>query len=157
VNLEAIDWIRRIAHTLKKGFVITIDYGYPSSILYQEKRRDGTLMCYYHHTLNSNPYHNIGEQDITTHINFSALVHWGSLYGLQCAGFTHQAHFLQGLGFASHFKKMEAEIVMADRKENENFLQTFLLDLGTRLKVLIQQKGMNEARLSGLQFARRLV
>ncbi len=157
VNLEAIIWIRDIANALKKGFILTIDYGFPSSMLYSGRRRAGTMMCYYRHTLNDNPYQNIGEQDITTHVNFSALSHWGSMYGLQCIGFTHQAHFLQGLGLAAHLKKMESENTTADQQEKEKLIYTFLLDMGTRLNVLIQQKGMNGIQLSGLQFARRLV
>ncbi|MDP4128854.1 MAG: SAM-dependent methyltransferase [Bacteroidota bacterium] len=157
VNLNALDWIRDIAASLKKGFVITIDYGHPSSILYNEKRRGGTLMCFHRHKMNNNPYLNIGEQDITTHINFSALARWGGKYGLPCSGFTHQAHFLQGLGFAAQLKKTEEENPGSDLKEKENVLYTLLLDMGTKLKVLVQQKEMNGARLSGLQFAQPFV
>ncbi|MFI5194065.1 MAG: class I SAM-dependent methyltransferase [Chitinophagales bacterium] len=157
VNLNAPDWLRDIAGHLKKGFVLTIDYGHPSSLLYNEKRRDGTLTCFHRHKMNDDPYQNIGEQDITTHINFSALAHWGSLYGLTCSGFTNQAHFLQGLGFAAHLRKMEEENPQSGLKQNEQLLNTLLLDMGTRLKVLVQQKGLPGTRLSGLQFAQPFV
>ncbi|HEY9206586.1 MAG TPA: SAM-dependent methyltransferase, partial [Candidatus Methanoperedens sp.] len=56
INLDAIKWIEDIGATLKKGFVITIDYGYPSYELYQEYRNRGTLMCYFRHTANENPF-----------------------------------------------------------------------------------------------------
>jgi SAM-dependent MidA family methyltransferase len=157
VNLNAPDWLHDIAGHLKKGFVLTIDYGHPSSLLYNENRRDGTLTCFYRHKMNDDPYQNIGEQDITTHINFSALAHWGSLYGLSCSGFTSQAHFLQGLGFAAHLRKMEEENPQSGLKQNEQLLNTLLLDMGTRLKVLVQQKGVSGARLSGLHFAQPFV
>jgi SAM-dependent MidA family methyltransferase len=157
VNLEAITWIRDIAMAIKKGFVLTIDYGLPSSILYNEKRKKGTLRCYYQHAQNDNPYQHLGEQDITTHVNFSALAHWGSHYGLSCAGFTHQAHFLQALGLAAHLKIREKENTVADQREKEKLIYTFLLEMGTRLKVLIQQKGEKQGRLSGLQFAQNYV
>ena len=70
VNLEAIEWIKRISSSLEKGFVLTIDYGYPSSELYQSHHRLGTIVCYNKHTVNDLPYSNIGQQDITAHVNF---------------------------------------------------------------------------------------
>jgi SAM-dependent MidA family methyltransferase len=145
INLKLIPWIRHIAAALKKGFVITIDYGYSSTELYQEKRRMGTLMCYHRHSLNDDPYQHIGEQDITAHVNFSALARWGKRFGLETLGFTSQLRFLQALGLADHLKKQEIRM-------DENLLKAFFISMGTRLKVLIQQKGMPTARLSGLQF-----
>jgi len=157
INLEAIQWMRDIAHSLKKGFIMTIDYGFSSAGLYSEKRKNGTLMCYYQHSMNDNPYLNIGRQDITTHVNFSALAHWGSLHGMDCSGFTHQAHFLQALGLSGYLKKMEMERPAEEQHEKEKLLHTFLMGMGTRLQVLIQQKGIRNGRLSGLQFAQPFV
>ncbi|MBA3647894.1 MAG: SAM-dependent methyltransferase [Chitinophagales bacterium] len=158
INLEAINWISDIAASLKKGFVITIDYGYPSSELYVESRRSGTLMCYSKHSVNDQPYIDIGEQDITAHVNFSALVHWGEKNGLECCGFTDQRHFLQGLGLADYLRKLE-QSASGDLKINSekvNFLHTLLMDMGSKFKVLIQQKGLKETNLSGLTFARQI-
>src|SRR5688572_28894887 len=98
INLQAIEWIKEIADALKKGFVLTIDYGYPSSALYSNQRGSGTLACYHKHSVNYCPYNNIGEQDITAHVNFSALHHWGLKNGLCFSGFTTQANFLLALG-----------------------------------------------------------
>jgi SAM-dependent MidA family methyltransferase len=150
INLKQISWIRHIAAALKKGFVITVDYGYSSADLYQEKRRMGTLMCYHRHSLNDNPYQHIGEQDITAHVNFSALARWGKQFGLETLGFTSQLRFLQALGLAGHLKKQETRVTTGP---DDNLLKTFFISMGTRLKVLIQQKEMPAARLSGLQFA----
>jgi SAM-dependent MidA family methyltransferase len=86
INLEVIPWLRNIAGALKKGFVFTIDYGYPSAELYNNQRRAGTLACYYKHQFCNCPYNNIGEQDITAHVNFSALRYWGQQYGLNFCG-----------------------------------------------------------------------
>lgn len=150
INLEAIQWISEMAATIKKGFVLTIDYGYPSSGLYRESRNLGTLVCYHKHQVNYCPYDNIGHQDITTHVNFSALHHWGLKNGLEYSGFTNQAYFLLGLGFASQARtgKVAGEAMQV--------LHTFLLDMGSKLKVLIQQKGISQPKLSGLQFCQRL-
>src|SRR5688500_3827262 len=61
INLQAIDWIKDIAGVLQKGFVLTIDYGHPSSDLYGPNRSLGTLVCYHKHNINYCPYVNIGE------------------------------------------------------------------------------------------------
>jgi SAM-dependent MidA family methyltransferase len=81
INLQATEWIQEISLSLKKGFIITIDYGYPSSGLYCKDKSCGTLVCYNKHTINENPYYDIGNQDITSHVNFSALCHWGLKMG----------------------------------------------------------------------------
>src|SRR5688572_6914128 len=65
INLQAITWLKEIAGPLQKGFVMTIDYGFPSLELYSSHRSRGTLLCYHKHKINDCPYKNIGEQDIT--------------------------------------------------------------------------------------------
>lgn len=155
INLQAIDWIKNIARRLHKGFVVTIDYGYSSTDLYNANRSKGTLVCYHQHAINYCPYINIGEQDITTHVNFSALNHWGTKSGLQYNGFTNQAHFLLGLGLTEHINKKE-QISKNNFKTNTNqalLLHTFLSDIGRKFKVLIQNKGIPKPKLSGLQFS----
>ena len=91
INLQAEDWIREVAIVLKKGFVLTVDYGYTSYELYHHKRIAGTMLCYHNHTINDDPFLHVGEQDITTHVNFSALLHAGIKEGLNHCGFTSQA------------------------------------------------------------------
>lgn len=158
VNLEAIEWIKTISSALEKGFVLTIDYGYPSAELYRFHRRLGTIVCYNKHTVNDLPYENIGQQDITAHVNFSALKFWGTKHGLNNCGFTSQSQFLLGLGLTEHLRKLEEH-------ENNNFeirrkltaLHTILISMGRKFKVLVQQKGLNRPFLSGLQFCQPLV
>ena len=144
VNLEAIAWMESVAASLKKGFVLTIDYGYLSDDLYSVSRQEGTLICYNKHHINNEPYHNIGAQDITAHVNFSALQHWGAKYGLECHLFTDQASFLLGLGFNELLQEMEGrgeDVVLAARKVSF-LMHTFLLDMGAKFKVLIQKKNV---------------
>lgn len=150
INLEAVKWIQEVASSLEKGFIVTIDYGYPSSELYAEYRNSGTLMCYYRHTANENPYEHIGEQDITSHVNFSALDHWGRKNGLDLCGFTDQAHFLLGLGIENYLE-------MLQKNEPGNYfkkmrqIRNLIMDMGEKFKVLIQEKGVNSYGLSGLR------
>jgi SAM-dependent MidA family methyltransferase len=154
INLDAIKWIQEIGSTLKKGFVITIDYGYPSDELYQDYRNRGTLMCYYKHTVNETPFEHLGEQDMTTHVNFSALDHWGHKNGLDLCGFTDQVHFLIGLGIDEYLKTLqEKDPINYYRKMLP--VKTLLMEMGETFKILIQNKGVEGFELSGLKFPSR--
>ncbi len=159
INLEATAWIKEIAASLQKGFVLTIDYGYPAAELYREERREGTLVCFHKHQTNYLPYTNIGEQDITTHVNFTALCHWGLQHGLENCRFTNQAQFLRGLGLVGHLKSMEerGKLDGASDQEKAFLIQTFLMDMGSKFKVLVQQKGIPRTMLSGFMFSKPLV
>ncbi len=151
INLEAIEWIRDVAAHLAKGFVLTIDYGFSSGELYNEKRNSGTLICYKGHKVNSSLYSDIGKQDITAHVNFSALSCWGKKYHLQCSGFTTQAYFLRSLGLMNYLRKLELE----SPKNTRDFIfqvQQLLMDMGNKFKVLIQQKRVKSNMLTGVQF-----
>ena len=78
--------------------VLLITLLYPASELYHPLRCNGTLMCHYRHRAHSDPYINVGIQDITTHVDFSALARSASESGLSVLGFTTQASFLLSLG-----------------------------------------------------------
>ncbi len=155
VNLKAIEWMRWVARSLKKGFVITIDYGYPAEELYAPYRRDGTLLCYYKHKVVKDPFIDLGEQDMTAHVNFTALMMTGEEEGLKTAGMTDQMHFLFGLGIGERI-----EAIGLNRPAGSEALQERLTiknlimpgRMGNIFKVLIQYKGLAEIpELSGLK------
>ncbi len=98
INLAAGEWLGIVADRLHRGYVLTIDYGYPAHRYYHPRRSQGTLQCYYNHRHHNNPYINIGKQDITAHVDFSALERWGDRYGLEKIGFIQQGLFLMALG-----------------------------------------------------------
>jgi SAM-dependent MidA family methyltransferase len=98
INLAAGEWLGVATGRLARGLVLTIDYGYPTAELYAPKRRDGTFYCYYRHTANDDPYARIGEQDMTAHVDFGALVRAGESLGLRPLGLTTQGPFLSNLG-----------------------------------------------------------
>jgi SAM-dependent MidA family methyltransferase len=154
VNLEAKSWIKDVSQSLQKGYVITIDYGSLSAELYSKGRSCGTLLCYYKHQKNDNPYQFIGLQDITTHINFSAISHWGSQYGMDFCGIVDQAQFLLALGIKEYQNSAlnnnpnNLALVMQESMINYRLL----IDMGMKFKVLIQQKGVPKYPLSGLKF-----
>jgi len=153
INLQAINWMEEIASSLNQGYVMTIDYGYLSSELYKPHRSQGTLMCYNNHTVNDNLYDNIGGQDITSHVNFSALMNFGTKSGLNECGFTNQGNFLLSMGFNEVIQQMFThgdDVIQAAQKIS--FLShTLLVDMGSKFKFLIQEKGMKGKKLLGFQ------
>jgi SAM-dependent MidA family methyltransferase len=153
INLDAINWINDISENLQCGFVVTIDYGFSASDLYNDRRNSGTLLSYKGHEINNSPYQDIGAQDITAHVNFSALAHWGEKSGLKCCGFTTQANFLRSLGLMNYLRKLEIENKDSENKDVIFQINKLLIDMGSKFKVLVQQKGTKCRMLTGMQFA----
>jgi SAM-dependent MidA family methyltransferase len=98
VHLAALDWLKTVAAKLQRGYGVTIDYGYPAERYYGRARSQGTLQCYYQHAHHNDPYLHLGHQDITAHVNFTALERQGERCGLTTLGTTQQAMFLMALG-----------------------------------------------------------
>ena len=156
INLEAESWISEVAAALRKGFVLTIDYGYPSYELYL-KRLSGTMQCYHNHSVNNDPFLHVGEQDITTHVNFSSLLYTGVKQGLGHCGFTTQSYFLNSLGLADYLRRQEKE--SGSRMNDQHMISSIaaLITMGQQFKVFIQQKGLEKVALSGMKFPLQLV
>ena len=152
INLQAEDWIRRIASILNKGFVLTIDYGYTANELYHHKRMSGTMLCYHNHAINENPFLHIGEQDITTHVNFSALLQAGAKEGLNHCGFTSQSYFLSSLGLADYLRQQEQKNSSGMNNHNGISSLVSLIRMSQKFKVFIQEKGLGKVALSGMKF-----
>ena len=151
VNLEAERWIRKVGRLLKRGFVITIDYGYPAAELYAPFRRQGTLMCYHRHTSSDNPYRNLGSQDITAHVDFSSLEISGEKEGLDPLYFGEQYRFLMGLGFVEGLIELQAQEADENRARALRLtLKNLILPeggMGETFKVLVQGKGIGRPEL----------
>ena len=153
VNLKALDWMEKVSHCLKKGFVLTIDYGYCAKELYSPSRRQGTLLCYAHHQTSDNPYERLGEQDITAHINFTSLIQKGEEVGLHFIGLVPQYRFLIALGFLQEMESLGREMAEIDALRLRLSLKYLIepdMGMGEVFKVLIQHKGMEQPRLDGL-------
>ena len=148
VHLESVRWMNDVARVLQRGFVLTIDYGHTASDYYDASRSDGTLLCYHKHTASSNPYVRVGEQDITAHVNFSALAIQGAKVGLTVTGFTNLMNFLLGLG-------VDAMLADVDPESEEMQLAIQFLrpqSMGQTFKFLVQHKAIEAPVLQGLQF-----
>jgi len=98
INLQIKIWLEQINKALSRGFLLTIDYGYTAREYYSIDRTKGTLLCYHKHLFNENPYQHIGEQDITSHVNYTSLKKWGEEFGLKTLGYCPQGTFLVAAG-----------------------------------------------------------
>ena len=156
VNLAIREWLQEINKALMRGFILTIDYGYPSWDYYSEDRNRGTLMCYRKHELSENPYENIGEQDITAHVDFSAVKKWGEELGIKTAGFCGQGVFMVSLGIEDDLKRI-AEGTKDYVFEIARIKKLILPQgMGESHKVLIQYKGVEPPRLRGFSIRNQI-
>jgi len=152
-GLEACDWISEIGRRLERGYVLTIDYGHPASDLFDEHHMRGTLLAYQNHRASEDFYSAPGEQDLTAHVNFTALELWGKRAGLETAGFTSQTAFLLALGQGNEFADLYDEgQTEAERTKARLQLKTLIHPegMGERFQVLIQRKGVAPSQLTGL-------
>ena len=99
VCLELDGWVGEVAAGLGRGVLLLIDYGYPAIELYDPvRRRDGTLRAYLHHRVHDDPFVHVGRQDLTAHVDVSAVERAAGTAGMTHLGTTTQAEFLVGLG-----------------------------------------------------------
>lgn len=150
VNLRALSWLEEVATFLDKGFVLTIDYGYESRDLAGPRFFNGSLLGYRRHEVSHNPYEAIGKQDLTSHVNFTALMNRGEEVGLAITGYTTQMNFLLALA-CSNLGKPTGD-VLTSYKEAIALKQLMAPGgMGEVFKVLIQHKGLGRPELTGLK------
>lgn len=152
INLAALDWLSIVADRLQRGYVLTIDYGHPASRYYNPRRSQGTLQCYYQHRFHDNPYINIGRQDITAHVDFTALERWGEKYNLKNIGFIQQGLFLMALGLGDRIAALSyQQQPLSQLLQRRDALHQLIDPTGLGgFGVLIQSKGLDNTEISQL-------
>lgn len=162
VNLAALDWLSVVVDRISKGYVLTIDYGYTAQRYYSPARREGTLQCYYRHAHHNDPFANIGEQDITAHVDFTALENRGREVGLEKIGFTQQGLFLMALGLGDRLSKLSNSVTpnqeapapatgraIQNMMMRREALQQLISPMGLgNFGVLIQGKGLTQKEIA---------
>ncbi|MBD2595614.1 class I SAM-dependent methyltransferase [Nostoc spongiaeforme FACHB-130] len=150
INLAALDWLSIVADRLQRGYVVTVDYGYPAHRYYNPRRSQGTLQCYYQHRYHNNPYINLGRQDITAHVDFTALELWGEQCGLTKIGFTQQGLFLMALGLGDRIASLShQDIAIAQLLQRRESLHKLIDPTGVGgFGVLVQSKGLQNLEIS---------
>lgn len=144
INLNAEAWIQSISNCMHKGLVLLIDYGYPQHEYYHKDRTAGTLMCYYQHYTHDDPFALLGLQDITTHVDFTAIAQSADDAGFNITGYTTQAFFLLGCGLES----MAQDLINADLKQRIELSQqikklTLPSEMGEQFKVMALSKQLD--------------
>jgi SAM-dependent MidA family methyltransferase len=103
-------WIARVAADLARGVLLLIDYGAPAAELYDPvRRRDGTLRAYVRHQVHDDPYRHVGRQDLTAHVDVTAVERAAHAAGLTTIGVTTQAEALMGLGIEARLQAIQAD------------------------------------------------
>ncbi len=96
INLNSNQWIRDVSQILNQGVIFLIDYGFSDSELYRPERSNGSLTCHYKHCAHGDPLTHVGLQDITAHVDFTAIAEVAFDHDLSIAGYTTQTYFLMG-------------------------------------------------------------
>ena len=143
VNLAMEDWTGQLSRALDRGFILTIDYGQSATDLYSPQNARGTLVCYNRHVVSSDPYQDIGQQDITCQVDFTSLMSLGERHGLATVGFAPQSQYLTNLGFYSFLDALQAQGLSAARTALTRMAMMTLVDSNEYgdFKVLAQAKG----------------
>jgi SAM-dependent MidA family methyltransferase len=101
IQFVAQGFIRSLAGAIARGVALFIDYGFPRHEYYHPQRTGGTLMCHYRHRAHDDPFFLPGLQDMTSHLDFSAIARAARDSGLDVAGYTGQAQFLVNCGITA--------------------------------------------------------
>lgn len=145
ICLAATDWTASWASILNRGALLLIDYGFPRHEFYHPQRATGTLMCHYRHHAHGEPFLLPGLQDITAHVDFTAIVEAGFNAGLELLGYTTQAAFLLNCGLTDVLARVPAD----DLKRYLPLAQAAQklispAEMGDLFKVITLGKGIDE-------------
>jgi SAM-dependent MidA family methyltransferase len=155
----ALEYMQHIAQSMTRGFVVLIDYGYTRNEQAAGRHLD-TLMTYRRHTAGASPYDAPGEQDITAHVNFTALIDAGKAAGLEQCALLTQSQFLIGIGESNQFADAFEDCRLPQEQAKVAMQLKHLVTpagMGETFHVLMMTKDVpREAafRLSGMRFAR---
>lgn len=145
INLNTKPWLKSLAEILSAGMVLLIDYGYSRHEFYQPARVMGTLRCHYQHRAHGNPFFYPGLQDITAHVDFTAIAEDAFDAGFKVAGYTTQAHFLMASGLLEMSVDHNADISEQVRTAQQIKTLTLPDEMGETFKVIALTKDVSEA------------
>ncbi|MGA2003412.1 MAG: SAM-dependent methyltransferase [Terriglobales bacterium] len=157
VPLAAQEWMRQIAHAIGVGFLLVIDYGYTRAEQLAGRHR-GTLMTYRQHSASGDPYQAPGEQDLTAHVNFTALAAVAQQAGVRTEKLVTQSQFLMGIGETTQFADAFEECRVPQERAKVALQLKHLvtpMGMGETFQVLMGSRGVEAGKvvgLSGLRF-----
>jgi len=148
IGLAARGWMRSLAASLEHGVILVIDYGFPRHEYYHPQRSMGTLMCHTRHRAHGDPFLRPGEQDITAHVDFSALAAAARDAGLDILGYATQAQFLVNCGITEVLAQANLDNALhyaPIAAEAQQLLSP--AEMGELFKVLAVGRGVNQPLL----------
>jgi len=148
IGLVGRAWMKLLAARLERGALLVIDYGFPQREYYHPQRSMGTLMCHYRHRAHGDVFFHPGLQDITAHVDFSALAQAARDGGLEVLGYANQAQFLVNCGITEVLERADAADVAryAPRAaEAQKLLSP--AEMGELFKVLAVGRGVSRPLL----------
>ncbi|BAW95432.1 protein of unknown function [[Synechococcus] sp. NIES-970] len=149
INLGMLSWLEQLQTKLKTGYILTLDYGYPAAKYYHPQRSGGTLQCYFQHRRHDNPYVNLGEQDLTAHVDFTSLQDHGESLGLHTLGLSQQGLFLMALGLGDRLNALSqnpTDVMTLFRRRDALHQLMDPMGLGG-FYVLLQGKNLSDRQL----------
>jgi SAM-dependent MidA family methyltransferase len=149
INLQAEAWVRDLGSWLTKGAALLIDYGFPQHEFFHPQRQRGTLMCHIQHRAHDDVFLAPGLQDITAHVDFTAIAQAACTAGLEVLGYTSQARFLLNSGLPELLNQLD----QTDAKtlaQTHGAVQKLLseAEMGELFKVMVLSRGLDQT-LSG--------
>ena len=144
LNLQGEAFMREMGQWLAHGAAFLLDYGFPRHEYYHPQRASGTLMCHLRHTAHDNPLVHPGVQDITAHVDFTAMADAALEGGLDVLGYTSQARFLINAGLGRWLQALQ-EASPATYARSLNAVQKLIseAEMGELFKVLAVGKGLD--------------
>ena len=142
INLAADAWIRSLADVLEAGMLLVLDYGFPRSEYYHPQRTAGSLMCHYRHHAHDDPFVWPGLQDVTAHVDFTAMAEAADAASLHVAGYTTQGAFLLACGITEALAEFDgfAQMRMAQGMKK----LTLPHEMGELFKVMALTRDIEE-------------
>ena len=144
--LFARAWMRSLGRVLERGAIMVIDYGFPAREYFHPQRSMGTLACHYRHRVHHDPFYLPGLQDVTAHVDFSALARAAADAGLEVLGFANQAQFLVNCGITDLLaaeNPAEAKRYLPAAAAAQKLLSP--AEMGELFKVLVVGRGVKDA------------
>jgi len=143
INLAAEAWVASMSDILTAGMLLLVDYGFPRREYYHPQRNSGTLMCHYRHRAHGDPFILVGLQDITAHVEFTALAETAHAAGMRVAGYTTQAAFLLAQGITGFMSEADDELTRLEWAQQIKKL-TMPHEMGDLFKVLALTRDFDE-------------
>ena len=145
---QAQAWVETVGARLGRGALLLFDYGFPAGEFYHPQRSEGTLACHYRHRVHFEPFFLPGLQDVTSHVDFSAIAAGAAAAGLDPLGYTSQANFLLNSGLLERLSQVLPEDALARARQTQS-IQALVseAEMGELFKVIAFGRGLADDAL----------